>query len=361
MRRFQDLEVEAFRRAERRSELSRGGGGRPQAGVAQALFEALVARAPEQAGAVPAVQARVAGMGPKRRTAVAVEQQHHDGGAHVCRQGAGNLLRNDRLVGPLDQSLAARSADLGMEREGFEHMRHGRARCRLAAAMPTRAVAQHRDQGTGPFPIAERIFVALAPPGLRQRGERDGQCAPGHGASGDVGPASVSTRRLGFVGAQELASEDGFEIVIQVLEQLGVLQAVALPEGRGAQQGQAGNTVRRPLRALGSLGTQPREELEHRRAHAGHHRDLVDQQVAVRVVQAPPRGRGSRGCLALQHPGQGFGRVGRELQRVVLARRDVRALGAHVAFRDRAALQQRQRAFGRRTQQRTEVFHPVPA
>ena len=83
-----------------------------------------------------------------------------------------------------------------MECEGFKHMRHGRARCRLAAAMPAGAVAQDGDNATAAFPIAERIFVALAPTGLRQRGERDGQRPFGHGASGGVGLglASASTR-----------------------------------------------------------------------------------------------------------------------------------------------------------------------
>ena len=63
-------------------------------------------------------------------------------------------------------------------------------------------------------------------------------------------------------------------------------------------------------------------------------------------------------AVTLQHSSQRFGRVGRELQGVVLARRDVRARGAHVAFGDRTALQQRKRAFGRCPQQRAEVFHP---
>ena len=95
----------------------------------------------------------------------------------------------------------------------------------------------------GAFPIAERIFVALALPGLRQRGERDGQRPFGHGASGGVGlglglgfASASASPGLGFVGAQEFAAEDGLEVVVQVLEQLGVLQAMALPEGRGAQQ-----------------------------------------------------------------------------------------------------------------------------
>ena len=107
--------------------------------------------------------------------------------------------------------------------------------------MPAGAVAQNGDNATGAFPIAERIFVALAPPGLRQRGERDGQRPFGHGASGGagLGLASASTPGLGFIGAQEFAAEDGLEVVIQVLEQLGVLQAMALPEGRGAEQGHA--------------------------------------------------------------------------------------------------------------------------
>jgi hypothetical protein len=35
--------------------------------------------------------------------------------------------------------------------------------------------------------------------------------------------------RLGFIGAKKFASEDCLEVVIQVLEQLGVLLAIAPP------------------------------------------------------------------------------------------------------------------------------------
>ena len=142
-------------------------------------------------------------------------------------------------------------------------------------------------------------------------------------------------------------------------------RAIARAAGNGAARGPRRGAVAgarmpcaRPLRVLGGLGTQPGEELEHRRAHAGHHRHLVDQQVAMRIVQGRHGVEEAGARVALQHSSQGFGRVRRELQGVVLARRDVRALGAHVAFRDRAALQQRERAFGRCPQQRAEVFHP---
>ena len=78
----------------------------------------------------------------------------------------------------------------------------------------------------------------------------------------------------------------------------------------------------------------------------------------MRIVQRRHGVEEAGAPVTLQHSSQRFGRVGRELQGVVLARRDVRARGAHVAFRDRTALQQRKRAFGRCPQQCAEVFHP---
>jgi hypothetical protein len=78
----------------------------------------------------------------------------------------------------------------------------------------------------------------------------------------------------------------------------------------------------------------------------------------MRIVQGSHGIEEAGAGLGLEHPAQGFGGVRRELQGIVLARRDVGAFRSHVALGDRATLQQCQDAFSRFPQQRTEVLHP---
>ena len=103
---------------------------------------------------------------------------------------------------------------------------------------------------------------------------------------------------LGFIGAQELASEDGLEIVVEVLEQLGVLQAMALPEGRGAQhvacvkcRAQAPPRSRRPRDPAGRRARTPP-----RACRPPSPPGVPAGRDAHRA--RPPRGRGSRGCAS---------------------------------------------------------------